>query len=537
MLQGIPGTPDPALGDFRHRFQRQVAALGHALEEGAIGEVHRVLQGAGQLRLQGAVQAHRTGHRCGPHPVGVHPRPLEQLLEGGKGGKHADAAGEGGRGRQHPVGAGGNVVAAGGRQRPHGGHHRQAVGADIGDRLVNQFRRKSTAPAAVDPQHNRRHILALGSGVQQAGQAVAANAARRLVAGEDVALGDNHRNALALGPGLHRRPLVGDIALEAHGLVEAILVGRPDALHQVVVALLVAEQLVHQASFQGQARGIALYRRQALGVVGHIGVDAAVGEAAAGLHLGRVLAPEIAQPALGDGLFRGRHVVAQEGLGHRLVFAGAEDVHRHRQLVQGLGEMVAVAGKALQGDGAEGMHEDFIRLAGHQVLVLGEVIRHRDHRFAAGAKGLHRRGNVQVAAEPGPHHQLGLDHQCGDGGVVGGQPDGIQHIPQQDFTVRRAGGAGQCLQGRQRALFLHQHPHRVDQQGSLRRQRLLGVGEVEKINQHQGADEQQIGQRQPEPGKQAPQAGEQAAQQGGGSTHADSGAGSDWRSSRARQRT
>ena len=90
------------------------------------------------------------------------------------------------------------------------------------------------------------------------------------------------------------------------------------------------EQLVHQAGLQCECGTIPTLLFEQFGKIVHIGIHTARGQFALGLHGSGVLTPQHLEPATGNQLLSGRHVVPQEGLGDGLELTGVEYMHVHR---------------------------------------------------------------------------------------------------------------------------------------------------------------------------------------------------------------
>ena len=134
-----------------------------------------------------------------------------------------------------------------------------------------------------------------------------------------------------------------------------------------------------------------------------------------------------------------RHVRAQQGLGNGFEITGPKHVHIDRELVQGAGKVIAVVAVSLQGDRAQGVHENVIGFDGQAVLILSVVIPPRHHGLTGGAKTLDRRGKFRGLALANGDQAVQLQHQRGDPRVLGGEIDRAHQVGQQQFPIRRVG--------------------------------------------------------------------------------------------------
>ena len=166
-------------------------------------------------------------------------------------------------------------------------------------------------------------------------------------------------------------------------------------------------------------------------------------------------------------------------------------MHIDRELVQGAGEVIAVVAVSLQGDRAQGVHENVIGFHGQAVLILSVVIPPRYHGLTGGAKTLDRCGKFRGLALANGDQAVELQHQRGDPLVLGGEIDRAYQVRQQQFPIHRVGVQKQARRIDSRALIEHPPGQIEGERGALgQRLRLLGQDHPEQCQQR---NEQQVG--------------------------------------------
>ena len=328
--------------------------------------------------------------------------------------------------------------------------------------LANDFGGKHTPPGGINAQHDGAHALLGGSRANNPRQGVAANRARWLLSGQHHALGGDDRH-----PGLgdfHRQgqwTLTSQVSLKWHGLIDAVIITGTHHIHQVIVSLAARQQLIHQPSLPGQDRVVARHGTQVLGKAIDIVVNGTGRQFPVGFDGLGIAAPQIAEPLHGHFFFALRHVRANQRFHRRLELACAKHMHGDREFLQRLGEVVAISTVTFQPEAAHRMDNQLIGKAGQQVLILGEVVPHRDNRLSCSPECLQRGDNFLAAANANIHQVIQFHHQGVDAFVLGSQFNGIDNIPQQDLVIHGRGFAQQRLHRIHRALLVHNGAHGV----------------------------------------------------------------------------
>ena len=240
--QSRSGAQHPPFGHGVGLGSIQAPAGHNQGEKPLIDAVHGLLQGALDLRDQGAVHAQTAGEGRGADAIGVHPAALQEVFEGGKGGKHADTARQRARRGHDMLGRGGHVVAPRGGNAAHAGHDRYALLADIGHGLAHDFRGEHAAAAAGQTQHDSAQAVLFGRVPQQPGDRVAPDHPQGLGAGHDIALGCDHRDVrLSRLQGWACGPPVLQIVGKGHRGVGAVLVLRAHQSDEISLLLSAIE--------------------------------------------------------------------------------------------------------------------------------------------------------------------------------------------------------------------------------------------------------------------------------------------------------
>src|SRR5688572_1824674 len=141
---------------------------------------------------QAAIEPEVAGQHRRADAVHVHAQLFERALEGGEDREDADRAGEGRGARDDAVGVHRDVIAARGCEAAHRCHDGRARLAQSGDLATYDLARKDAAAGAVDPQDHSSYVLVVARIAELAGEAVAADHAGRLLAGNDFTRSDDH---------------------------------------------------------------------------------------------------------------------------------------------------------------------------------------------------------------------------------------------------------------------------------------------------------------------------------------------------------
>ena len=309
-------------------------------------------------------------------------------------------------------------------------------------------------------------------------------------------------------PGRGAQVVVGPDLPEAADVVVHAHLGT-DALAELLQGLDVGDE----ARLLGVGGGIAVQAGHALGETGDVAINGFRRQLAGLRGQHPVAAPEVAQPVSVRGLGLVRHVVAQEGLHRRLVFADAEHVDLDAELVQRLLEIELPARQAFDRHQAKRIDADVARLRGDQVVAL----------LVVGSVGVDRLARCLEAGDGGAELlQLGqagtgkavlADHREADAVVGRGAFQRLDEIAQQRLRGLLAGEfLGEALGGVEVDL-LDQRAAGGDDQGEVVLDQCLGA--VARAHPEQAQRHHQHGDHQQavEPDDGRPEAVEEADDQ------------------------
>ena len=478
-VPGLQAGPDPAPGDLAHPLHRQLAAVGHPLDEAVIDPVHPAGVLGPLLRREGLTAAEGPGIVVADGDLaGVDAEPRQRRAQHELAAEHADGAGQGG-GIGHDLRrAGGDPVAAGRRIGAHGHHHRLARRPGRPDGGQDLFRGRVRPAGGGDAEDDGLDGLVLHRGAEGAGHVVGIDAvalaeARGMGgAGDDLPLRGDHGDGRA-GAGEVVHVIAGEI--DEAGLAVA---HHPA---QGGLGLLHLADLVHQADGAGLfgVIGTGLQRVLQLLTV-HLAVGCGGGD------LRQI---DRGQPADRRFPVGGGVVVIEVGIDGVLVLVALLVVGLDPVLVEGALEEHLLRGQAHGLEGGRRLHPQLVGGGAHHVAG-----RHDARRIEALAVGHHQlaaapevaQGVADLVGGAGGHAPFRQADQQGLHMGVG------LRLPQSlDDGGHRQGLAVQEGQGVVRRLVADRPPQVEAEDGVGRRRGRPGAGGDHGDQQDRQADEEQ----------------------------------------------
>ena len=246
-------------------------------------------------------------------------------------------------------------------------------------------------------------------------------------------------------------------------------------------------------------------------------VDRPLRQVARRLDAAHVPLPERRHPAHGLLAVLGRHALARERLGERLVRADLEDLDRDAEAFERLVEIQPVGREALDRDLAGGVDVRLVGLRHQEVLLLRRVAGVGVDLLAGLAELLQRVGDRAQLGVAAATEALRVEHDQSDAVVVARLVDGLDDVADQRLGFVVAGHQPQRALERAAAELLDQAPLEAQHERRLRRHQRQGVAEREEHGAEQRRQQQQV-QHLAQPVQRAPHEGECPTYP----THADS---------------
>ena len=506
--------PHPTAADRVDIGHGLVPRLRHASGEIAVALVDHALDHLPDRGIERAGDVERAGEPGGADAVGVHADLLQRARDGRDHAEDADGTGDRRRIGVDAVGVHADPVTAGRGQVAHRHHHRLAGVLQADDFAPDLLGGEHLAAGRIHAQHHRLHLVVVARGAQQFRGRFAADAAGRLLAAADLAFGHHHRDLRAF---VHRRERFIDapqVIVEADVAEPAVGIGVGDAAFgQQVLDLFLGLEPVDEVVRLRVCAEVALRGLDALRQVVDVGGELLRGDLARLADVGEVALPHVVHPEQVGFLRFGRGRVEDVGFGRGLVFADAEQVHVHAELVlQAFAVVLAVAAEPFEHDPAHRVEVDLAGLRRELVLALVEVLAERDHLLAGSAQPRDRRRHLARRGVAGEGHAVGAQQHALDALVVLRRVQRAQQVAQLHLAAGLvAHHARERAAGRVGAVLLDQLAFGRDhQRGAVgHRRHLVARAERDQHDQQQ-AEEQQVEHQPPGEVHRIPQADEEA---------------------------
>ena len=101
-------------------------------------------------------------------------------------------------------------------------------------------------------------------------------------------------------------------------------------------------------------------------------------------------------------------------------------MHIHREFLQRILEIIAVATEPFQRDSAQWVHNDLVGVAGQEILILGIIVANCDNWLAGGPEHFQRLDNFLGLADPHVPQGVEFQYQGADCRIFSRELYGIQ---------------------------------------------------------------------------------------------------------------